>query len=607
MIVWLASYPRSGNTFFRVILNSIFKIHTYSIYNDNDIGSDKETSAVVGHNVLPNNFNLTDARKSKETYYIKTHEHFDSRVKPDDKVVYLIRDGRESTLSFTKHQNIYGKKNKTLLDTIYGNTWIGSWGEHVKSWEKFPTKNILYIHFEALTDKPLDQISKISNFLTVTAIDTKLPTFDELKAINPKFFRTGKKNSWKDAYTEEEHIAFWYKHFEPMKKYGYTNAIPEIFQNTQIVSLYKAIETDYLYKKENIFSQINNDYEKKINTLKLNLENTTRTSCMQTKKSEALEKKIITINKLLEQLTQIKFSSHPIQKYHAYKKMITTYNRSTKHPYILEKTFLLPTDNPHEYPNKHFCILEKEHPILIYQVGKVGSSAIYESLKKQINTLPIYQIHNVATAQALLNEDLKMNNKQSSAHFTMGITLQKILQKETNIKWKIIIGVREPIARWISDVFENIHTRYKFLKNSDNNVNVEKTIQFIKDTLNSEPQEKWFQDEFQATFGINLFNTPFSGNSQITQEGNLNILLYKFENMQQYIPSAIQGFLNLKDFNLLKANVSSQKSTATAYEEVKQKLRLEADFLNKFYAKPVVKHFYTDKEIETFKKQWIKA
>ncbi len=52
MIVWLASYPRSGNTFFRVILNSIFDIKTYSIYDDKgDIGADEKTSETVGHEI----------------------------------------------------------------------------------------------------------------------------------------------------------------------------------------------------------------------------------------------------------------------------------------------------------------------------------------------------------------------------------------------------------------------------------------------------------------------------------------------------------------------------------------------------------------------------
>ena len=36
MIVWLASYPRSGNTFLRVVLHNVYGVSTYSVYEDND-------------------------------------------------------------------------------------------------------------------------------------------------------------------------------------------------------------------------------------------------------------------------------------------------------------------------------------------------------------------------------------------------------------------------------------------------------------------------------------------------------------------------------------------------------------------------------------------
>lgn len=605
MIIWLASYPRSGNTFFRVILNSIFEIKTYSIYNDKDIGSDEETSNVVGHNILPQNFDLEEMRRSKQIYYIKTHEHYDQKVSPEDKVIYLIRDGRESTLSFTKHQNIYGKKNKTLFDTIYGDTWIGSWGEHVKSWEKFPKGNILYIHFEALTDHPSEQIGSIANFLDIHAVNNRIPTFEELKTTNPKFFRSGKKDSWKDAYSQEEHIAFWYKHAKVMEKYGYLDSKPEIFNRTELDLLYEAVETDKNYMKDMaLSSQKENDYETEIKTFKSSLENHKKELCLQTKKSEFIEKKLNKITSEISHISAIKFFKNPIQKYQVYKKILHTYHTFIKQPYIREKIFLLPTDEPYKNPDKHYCISEHEHPVLIYQVGKVGSSSIYVSLKEQMKNLPVYQVHNITTAQKLLEKDIKEDSKNGIAHFTMGIALKKKITEEPNIQWKIIIGVREPISRWISDIFENIHTRYKFLKNSDGSVNVEKTIKFIKETVDEEPQEKWFNDELLSTFGINILDIPFDGDYQISNHGKIDILAYKFENMQEYVPSVVKDFLSLNDFNLATANATSEKSTAGAYQEVKRKLKFEVDFLVKFYKKSVVNHFYTDKEIKSFTERW---
>ena len=36
MIVWLASYPRSGNTFFRILLHHLYRLPTYSGFKSGD-------------------------------------------------------------------------------------------------------------------------------------------------------------------------------------------------------------------------------------------------------------------------------------------------------------------------------------------------------------------------------------------------------------------------------------------------------------------------------------------------------------------------------------------------------------------------------------------
>ena len=53
MIVWIASFPRSGNTFMRIAIHNILGCDTYSIYNDAyDIAINKELSAIAGHSML---------------------------------------------------------------------------------------------------------------------------------------------------------------------------------------------------------------------------------------------------------------------------------------------------------------------------------------------------------------------------------------------------------------------------------------------------------------------------------------------------------------------------------------------------------------------------
>ena len=227
MIVWLSSYPRSGNTFFRVLLNSVFEIKTYSIYGDKlDIGADKATSDVVGHAFLPQDYDLEKLRDEEAIYYIKTHDLPNQKILPEDKVIYLIRDGRESTLSYEKYTNTFVQSDKSLIDVINGNINFGSWGDHVQAWDPLSRPNTLLIKFEELTQDPTNQLESISHFLGAQPISNSIPTFEELQKINPKFFRSGKKDSWKDIYTKNELNIFWAKHYLQMKKYGYMNHVP---------------------------------------------------------------------------------------------------------------------------------------------------------------------------------------------------------------------------------------------------------------------------------------------------------------------------------------------------------------------------------------------
>jgi hypothetical protein len=232
MIVWIASYPRSGSTFIRVILNSIFNIKTHSIYDDKfDIGADGKTSKVVGHEFLPDDFDVQKIRADKEPFYLKTHELPDSRISESDKVIYLIRDGRDSVLSFTKYLNTFFMKDKGTIDVINGDTVVGAWGDHVAAWNPKEKSNTLLIRFERLVQNPSSFIEKIGDFLNLKPNSGTIPTFSELHEINPQFFRSGKLNSWEDSFTEEEVNAFWEKNYTQMIEYGYTYKVPAKFQS----------------------------------------------------------------------------------------------------------------------------------------------------------------------------------------------------------------------------------------------------------------------------------------------------------------------------------------------------------------------------------------
>tara|TARA_X000000950_G_C13900866_1_gene654833 strand:+ start:432 stop:1451 length:1020 start_codon:yes stop_codon:yes gene_type:complete len=234
MIVWLASYPRSGNTFLRVLMKSVFNLETYSIHGDQfDLATEKSTREIVGHKPLTDDFCLQTARNSDQLYLIKTH-NLPTRDMKDDEVIYLIRDGRESIFSYLKYMNSFGTANKVLSDIIYGNTPFGCWGEHVTAWAPQSRKKTLFIKFEDLIDNPEKYIEALSGLLCKEPSSQTIPSFEELNKINPSFFRSGKKSSWKDNYTKKDTLDFWLANHKQMLENGYGPIPEQILQEENI-------------------------------------------------------------------------------------------------------------------------------------------------------------------------------------------------------------------------------------------------------------------------------------------------------------------------------------------------------------------------------------
>ncbi len=219
MIVWLASYPRSGNTLLRVILNHVFGLKTWSLYNDTlDLGADQATADIVGHQFLDPNFSIAAAAVDDGCWLIKTHDY------PEDnrKSIYIVRDGRETLTSYLFYYKNILKQDMSLSDLISGLTPFGSWSNHLAAWNPLSREETLLLRFEDIVDDSNGCITDIATFLNIEPISKHMPTFDELQLVNSKFFRSGKNDTWKTVFNSADHERFWELHGSTMVEYGYT-------------------------------------------------------------------------------------------------------------------------------------------------------------------------------------------------------------------------------------------------------------------------------------------------------------------------------------------------------------------------------------------------
>jgi hypothetical protein len=312
MITWLSSYPRSGNTFLRILLHQNFGVKSYSIHGDfTDIGKNIELSELVGHIEFEDSYDLEKLRSDKKTYYIKTHNLFDNDIENTDKVIYIIRDGRAATFSFNKYQNNFSDTPKSLLETIYGKSYLntGTWGDHVKSWTSSKLKDLKIIKYEELVSDTNNIVEELSQFLNMKTQEFSSATsFSNLKKVDSNFFQKGNNTAWESKFNEDLENIFWLINYKQMKEFGYEYKIPDEF--IEKVKKDKTIDnlieySEYLRQEISLLKMNNFNLKNNIEKIKLNYKLTRK----------KLRKVLKTNKSLVLKFKKLSFKKNPIMKF----------------------------------------------------------------------------------------------------------------------------------------------------------------------------------------------------------------------------------------------------------------------------------------------------
>ena len=207
-ITWLASYPRSGNTFVRTILFNCFGIKTASVY-PNDLGGRTILEEFVGH--IEHNQDKTITFQKGSIPIIKTHKF----NKDNNRAIYVIRDGRAASISLW---HFYAKKI-SKKDIILGNTIFGKWKDHLISWSPLKRKNTLLIKYEDIGNDFESVLNSISTFLDKDIINKKLPKRDTMAFFDGRWVRS--KTDWREYMSNKELELFNELNHSVLEEYGY--------------------------------------------------------------------------------------------------------------------------------------------------------------------------------------------------------------------------------------------------------------------------------------------------------------------------------------------------------------------------------------------------
>lgn len=213
MIVWVSSFPRSGNTFLRIVLNRLYVVRTSVVY-DVDGVAERLGKDLVGFIERP--ATIEAMRDSDTVHFVKTHRQRDDQIDEMDKAICLVRDGRDALVSWARQASedegsrFEAVLRKMILRTDHVGT--GSWGRNVLSWLQPAAPHRVVLRYEDLVREPHAVVEPIVAALVPDLkplTDASIPSFADLQLADGRFFRRGHTATHRDEMPDELHELFW--------------------------------------------------------------------------------------------------------------------------------------------------------------------------------------------------------------------------------------------------------------------------------------------------------------------------------------------------------------------------------------------------------------
>lgn len=269
---WIASYPKSGNTWMRMLMDTYFKgIPTHKVQFDDlvrwafqsasprPLGALNHAEfAMLRPAMMMHLWEIADVRgevtDQPKRFYAKTH-HFCGGVQGmplwtpawADRVIYIVRDPRDVAPSLADYMDIEIEKalemmadSDATIEKMAGLPhMLGSWSQHVSSWRQTDRIPVKTVRFEDLKADTVGTVRSIlewlpdvnvredrlamacgsTEFERVSRLEDELG-FQESPDQQEKFFRKGQASQGAELSAEQE-ARVVEDHHEVMEQMGY--------------------------------------------------------------------------------------------------------------------------------------------------------------------------------------------------------------------------------------------------------------------------------------------------------------------------------------------------------------------------------------------------
>ncbi len=242
--------------------------------------------------------------------------------------------------------------------------------------------------------------------------------------------------------------------------------------------------------------------------------------------------------------------------------------------------------------------LHQGSPIIVYQMGKVGSASIRDSLKAD-KVRPVFHLHR-------MNPDWHSYSLGYPIPPTwLGERLYLDIIRDRKPA-KFITLVREPISRNLSTFFAQFY-QYTGMGYEDVDLSSREATDIFLSSFGFPWRPLvWFDTELKEMIGIDVYqyNFPREQGYLSIEDSNYKLLIIKIEIEDSIKEQAIAQFLGKDSFKIKRTNTAETRNYASAYRTFLSELALPKDYIDLMYSSEYVKHFYSDSEIDSFRQRW---
>ncbi len=224
-------------------------------------------------------------------------------------------------------------------------------------------------------------------------------------------------------------------------------------------------------------------------------------------------------------------------------------------------------------------------PVYIFQMGKVGSASVLETLKDQIPG-HVFHVHNYCK-------------------FDLFQRRLFLFRKFFHLPVKVITPIREPVSRNVSAFFQNFE-RFTGEKIEGKVWTPEDLKNLFIESRSHNYALEWFDQQLFPSLGINVYESrfPISQKWCTYRRRNIKLLVYRSDIQRSAQLDLLSYFTGTKIDSWIISNVSHEKDYADAYLAFSENVKLPSAYLSSMIDSKYFQHFWSEHERQQVVEKW---